>query len=158
MTLGLPAWATFPVVVSDHFENLNKLFPLTVFKGWELIFNTLCLKGLGLCAIGYVFVRQQALCPVQKCMDVHFLHTSTGTSQVFALPLQRNQDVAGMCVFEMPACTEQRRVLSTNIHGRLSHSWKSPLETQAWRTSAQVPFGGPLLCSLDRAAPLLPVG
>lgn len=85
-------------------------FPLTVFKGWELISNTLYLKGLGLCSTGYVFLRQQALCPVQKGMDLHFLHTSTCTSQIFALPLQRSQDVAGMCVFELPGCTEQSLV------------------------------------------------
>lgn len=60
--------------------------------------------------MGYVFVRQQALCPMQKCVYVHFLHTSSSTSQIFALPLQRNQDMSGMCMFELPGYTEQRRV------------------------------------------------
>lgn len=72
----------------------NFLFPLIVFKDWELISNSLCLRGLGLSSIGYIFVRQQALCPVQKCMDVHFLHTRTCTSQTFVLPLQRGKPLS----------------------------------------------------------------
>lgn len=111
MTLSTPACDAFHLVVSEHFANLNKLiifFFLTVSRGWKLLSNTACLKGLGPCSIGFDQAADILSC-TGICGRTHFLHASTRTSQILAL--QRNEDAVGTHVFEMPGRAEQGRGL-----------------------------------------------